>query len=122
MSHKEKNQGRFRMWKSGKQWLFSGTIILLIGVGAVVGGSSLATKSNSEIAEKSRMTYQDNSQSESSLPRRIESKKSAQKDDKDSKLRLTGEHANNSLRLGGSLDKELPGSQGERPENDPRLG
>ncbi|MBL6515496.1 KxYKxGKxW signal peptide domain-containing protein [Streptococcus suis] len=30
MFDKEKNQGRFRMWKSGKQWLYSGLIIYSI--------------------------------------------------------------------------------------------
>ncbi|WP_194964184.1 KxYKxGKxW signal peptide domain-containing protein, partial [Streptococcus suis] len=59
MFDKEKNQGRFRMWKSGKQWLYSGLIIIvLIGVG-VVGGSGLIHNTEAEVAEKSRVTYLD---------------------------------------------------------------
>ncbi|HEL1610162.1 TPA: KxYKxGKxW signal peptide domain-containing protein [Streptococcus suis] len=57
MFDKEKNQGRFRMWKSGKQWLYSGLIIIvLIGV-SVVGGSGLIHNTEAEVAEKSRVTY-----------------------------------------------------------------
>ncbi|HEM6290857.1 TPA: KxYKxGKxW signal peptide domain-containing protein, partial [Streptococcus suis] len=59
MFDKEKNQGRFRMWKSGKQWLYSGLIIIvLIGVG-VVGGSGLIHNTEAEVSEKSRVTYLD---------------------------------------------------------------
>ncbi|WP_161944889.1 KxYKxGKxW signal peptide domain-containing protein [Streptococcus suis] len=62
MFDKEKNQGRFRMWKSGKQWLYSGLIIIvLIGVG-VVGGSGLIHNTEAEVAEKSRVTYLDGRQ------------------------------------------------------------
>ncbi|HEM5450626.1 TPA: KxYKxGKxW signal peptide domain-containing protein, partial [Streptococcus suis] len=99
MFDKEKNQGRFRMWKSGKQWLYSGLIIIvLIGV-SVVGGSGLIHNTEAEVAEKSRVTYL-GGRRENDLPG------------------AEGERPG----LGGSLDKELPGSQGERPEHDPRLG
>ncbi|HFR3658957.1 TPA: KxYKxGKxW signal peptide domain-containing protein, partial [Streptococcus suis] len=93
MFDKEKNQGRFRMWKSGKQWLYSGLIIIvLIGVG-VVGGSGLIHNTEAEVAEKSRVTYLDGRR-ENDLPG------------------AEGERSD----LGGRRENDLPGAEGERSD------
>ncbi|AGL47830.1 KxYKxGKxW signal peptide domain-containing protein [Streptococcus suis] len=99
MFDKEKNQGRFRMWKSGKQWLYSGLIIIvLIGVG-VVGGSGLIHNTEAEVAEKSRVTYLDGRR-ENDLPG------------------AEGERSD----LGGRRENDLPGAEGERSDSTPHLG
>ncbi|MDX4992274.1 KxYKxGKxW signal peptide domain-containing protein, partial [Streptococcus suis] len=99
MFDKEKNQGRFRMWKSGKQWLYSGLIIIvLIGVG-VVGGSGLIHNTEAEVAEKSRVTYLDGRR-ETNLPG------------------AEGERPNSNP-LGGRRETNLPGAEGERPDSNP---
>ncbi|HEM6067114.1 TPA: KxYKxGKxW signal peptide domain-containing protein [Streptococcus suis] len=99
MFDKEKNQGRFRMWKSGKQWLYSGLIIIvLIGVG-VVGGSGLIHNTEAEVAEKSRVTYLDGRR-ETNLPG------------------AEGERPDSNP-LGGRRETNLPGAEGERPDSNP---
>ncbi|MGU7927430.1 KxYKxGKxW signal peptide domain-containing protein [Streptococcus suis] len=101
MFDKEKNQGRFRMWKSGKQWLYSGlTIIVLIGVG-VVGGSGLIHNTEAEVAEKSRVTYLDGRR-ETNLPG------------------AEGERPDSNP-LGGRRETNLPGAEGERPNSNESL-
>lgn len=97
MFDKEKNQGRFRMWKSGKQWLYSGLIIIvLIGVG-VVGGSGLIHNTEAEVAEKSRVTYLDGRR-ENDLPG------------------AEGERSDSTPHLGGRRENDLPGAEGERSD------
>ncbi|MFX3882602.1 KxYKxGKxW signal peptide domain-containing protein, partial [Streptococcus suis] len=107
MFDKEKNQGRFRMWKSGKQWLYSGLIIIvLIGVG-VVGGSGLIHNTEAEVAEKSRVTYLDGRR-ETNLP-------GAEGERPDSNpLGINP--------LGGRRETNLPGAEGERPNSNPLGG
>ncbi|CYV73399.1 TPA: KxYKxGKxW signal peptide domain-containing protein [Streptococcus suis] len=98
MFDKEKNQGRFRMWKSGKQWLYSGLIIIvLIGVG-VVGGSGLIHNTEAEVAEKSRVTYLDGRR-ENDLPG------------------AEGERSD----LGGHRETNLPGEEGSRSDSNESL-
>ncbi|WP_024413889.1 KxYKxGKxW signal peptide domain-containing protein [Streptococcus suis] len=106
MFDKEKNQGRFRMWKSGKQWLYSGLIIIvLIGVG-VVGGSGLIHNTEAEVAEKSRVTYLDGRR-ETNLP-------GAEGERPDSNpLGINP--------LGGRRETNLPGAEGERPDSNESL-
>ncbi len=106
MFDKEKNQGRFRMWKSGKQWLYSGLIIIvLIGVG-VVGGSGLIHNTEAEVAEKSRVTYLDGRR-ETNLP-------GAEGERPDSNpLGINP--------LGGRRETNLPGAEGERPNSNESL-
>ncbi|HEM4977326.1 TPA: KxYKxGKxW signal peptide domain-containing protein [Streptococcus suis] len=106
MFDKEKNQGRFRMWKSGKQWLYSGLIIIvLIGVG-VVGGSGLIHNTEAEVAEKSRVTYL-GGRRENDLP-------GAEGERPDSNpLGINP--------LGGRRETNLPGAEGERPDSNESL-
>ncbi|HEL1630606.1 TPA: KxYKxGKxW signal peptide domain-containing protein, partial [Streptococcus suis] len=125
MFDKEKNQGRFRMWKSGKQWLYSGLIIIvLIGVG-VVGGSGLIHNTEAEVAEKSRVTYLDG-RHETNLP-------GAEGERPDSnplginplggrrETNLPGAEGERSD-LGGRRENDLPGAEGERSDSTPHLG
>ncbi|HIH8050115.1 TPA: KxYKxGKxW signal peptide domain-containing protein, partial [Streptococcus suis] len=135
MFDKEKNQGRFRMWKSGKQWLYSGLIIIvLIGVG-VVGGSGLIHNTEAEVAEKSRVTYLDGRR-ENDLPgaegersdlggRRENDLPGAEGERSDLGGRrendLPGAEGERSD-LGGRRENDLPGAEGERSDSTPHLG
>ncbi|NQS15476.1 KxYKxGKxW signal peptide domain-containing protein [Streptococcus suis] len=111
MFDKEKNQGRFRMWKSGKQWLYSGLIIIvLIGVG-VVGGSGLIHNTEAEVAEKSRVTYLDGRR-ENDLPG-AEGERSDLGGRRENDLPgAEGERSD----LGGRRENDLPGAEGERSD------
>ncbi|HHT7645074.1 TPA: KxYKxGKxW signal peptide domain-containing protein, partial [Streptococcus suis] len=117
MFDKEKNQGRFRMWKSGKQWLYSGLIIIvLIGVG-VVGGSGLIHNTEAEVAEKSRVTYLDGRR-ENDLPG-AEGERSDLGGRRENDLPgAEGERSD----LGGRRENDLPGAEGERSDSTPHLG
>ncbi|HEM4243834.1 TPA: KxYKxGKxW signal peptide domain-containing protein, partial [Streptococcus suis] len=117
MFDKEKNQGRFRMWKSGKQWLYSGLIIIvLIGVG-VVGGSGLIHNTEAEVAEKSRVTYLDGRR-ENDLPG-AEGERSDLGGRRENDLPgAEGERSD----LGGCRENDLPGAEGERSDSTPHLG
>ncbi|NQN16116.1 KxYKxGKxW signal peptide domain-containing protein, partial [Streptococcus suis] len=123
MFDKEKNQGRFRMWKSGKQWLYSGLIIIvLIGVG-VVGGSGLIHNTEAEVAEKSRVTYLDGRR-ETNLPGAEGERPNSNPLGGRRETNLPGAEGErpNSNPLGGRRETNLPGAEGERPDSNPLGG
>ncbi|MFM0766518.1 KxYKxGKxW signal peptide domain-containing protein, partial [Streptococcus suis] len=61
-----KFQGRFRMWKSGKRWLYAGTIVTLASVGLVVGGNKILRPGGN--ANEQRLSMVDIGDSKRNLP------------------------------------------------------
>ncbi|MFM0675909.1 KxYKxGKxW signal peptide domain-containing protein, partial [Streptococcus suis] len=61
-----KFQGRFRMWKSGKRWLYAGAIVTLASVGLVVGGNKILRPGGN--ANEQRLSMVDIGDSKRNLP------------------------------------------------------
>ncbi|HEM3626595.1 TPA: KxYKxGKxW signal peptide domain-containing protein, partial [Streptococcus suis] len=61
-----KIQGRFRMWKSGKRWLYAGAIVILASVGLAVGGNKILGPNGN--ANEQRLSMVDIGDSKRNLP------------------------------------------------------